>query len=216
MSLLIFKIPLTARRRENLAKLAAHLEALPEDYEHFEMESYYDHDGDCDLEAKLDDGMADALDEIYDRHWDEDERGAAVNSTLYANDIDKFLSNCGTVACAIGHAPAAGIPLAKAHIESKVRLGKTVVTGIKWGDYSKNFVRGNGHPEWGYLFDGDWTHVDNHHWGAAARIRFLLDKGGLPAEYCDYIGGPDPLSYSEMVEHYEPYRIDRQAQAAAA
>lgn len=75
--------PLTPSHIANLTKLADFLDALPDDYAHFRMASYfgeYDEDGDYP-------------------HWDAELREADPAR----------LANCGTCACAVGHAPMAGI-----------------------------------------------------------------------------------------------------------
>ncbi len=96
---------------------------------------------------------------------------------------------CGTVACALGHGPSAGVPV---HPDNRFVDGTVI-----WTRYTNQFV-----PycelEETWLFAGDWTSHDNHHWGAAARIRYLLDKGvpenfGIPSRHWRKV--------------YEPYRI---------
>ena len=66
---------------ENLAKLSDYLLALPEDYKHFEMESF----------SQSEHGI-----------W-------AGGSSKIRRTLPNFKS-CGTAACACGHGPAAGIP----------------------------------------------------------------------------------------------------------
>lgn len=102
---------------------------------------------------------------------------------------------CGTVACAAGHGPAAGIL-----VPLRFRRGGRV----NWSEYSELFVgeadEYRGH--WDWCFGGMWSRVDNHHWGAAARIRFLLDHGSPPAEF------ERGELYRRMLPLYAPYRID--------
>lgn len=182
---------ITQRRRDNLTKLAYYLESLPEDYAHFEMSEFFDHEGDCELvEPDVREAVVEA------GTWN----GPAVHA--YARDINAFLNNCGTVACAIGHAPAAGIPIAKSQIERR-RIGRiSVVTGIKWSRYAENFVPQSDaramDGQWDWLFGPGWALCDNHHWGAAARIRYLLDKGEVPE-----IDGR-----RDAVKLYQEYRVD--------
>lgn len=66
---------------------------------------------------------------------------------------------CGTVACALGHGPAAGI---------------TSAPHETWEDYAHRFVDDDS-QEWSWLFGGQWSAFDNTHRGAAARIRYFLD-----------------------------------------
>lgn len=122
----------------NLDKLATYLEQLPENYAHFDMEGYYDKDHQLTREQALD---------------------YALNN----GGVDKF--NCGTVACAVGHGPSAGILFKPNEIN---KFGQPM-----WDTYAKNFVEDHVDFEW--LFSSYWSDVDNSHRGAAARIRYLLD-----------------------------------------
>lgn len=112
--------------RANLEKLAAYLEALPADYRHFDMSSYFLIEG----------------------------RG-----TVYA---DYYAGRCGTVACAVGHGPAAGIP--------------SLVSDEYWTEYADR-VFDLTEEEFTWCFDGAWSIVDDTHHGAAKRIRHLLEHG---------------------------------------
>lgn len=69
--------------KDNLLKLADYLDALPADYKHFDMGSYYTYHGE----------------EIFPDDSDEEKPGPYD------------LNACGSSACAIGHGPNAGIPL---------------------------------------------------------------------------------------------------------
>jgi hypothetical protein len=162
------------------------------------MEAFNRHDGDCDLSTDL-------PPEIRELVSEDDELEA--EDILYALDIGRFLANCGTVACAVGHGPAAGIPLAKANIKTRRRKGVDVVTEIDFEAYSKNFVPGFLSYAFDWLFGGEWTGVDNHHWGAAARIRFYLDKNGVPAD--------DPNFPNDMI-YIDQYASEEEAAAIRA
>lgn len=75
-------------------------------------------------------------------------------------------NKCGTVACAAGHGPAAGI--LDPHADG-------------WCDYiNRNFIpdfdEGPGEPYTWCFCDG-WTKIDNTPTGAAARIRYMLEHG---------------------------------------
>ncbi len=75
---------------------------------------------------------------------------------------------CGTVACAIGHGIAAGIKR----------------DGVKcWAVYTtKNFVEFDTH-EFEWLFGSGWWSYDDTPQGAAARIRYYLENGGIPVDH---------------------------------
>lgn len=121
--------------KDNLLKLANHLEALPANYDQFDMEYF-----------------------MKDRY-----------AELYPFSADRLTTDCGTVACAVGHGPAAGIP-----IEGD--------TG--WDKYAERVfgigaVRGS-YDRWEYLFSGAWAGIDNTPKGAAARIKTFLKLGRVP------------------------------------
>lgn len=207
----IIKFQISPRRRANLLKLADYLETLPKRYKHFEMGDFTSHKGDCSLAKEIDD------ERIREACEDSEEWGCRrhTENTLYARSIDKFLNNCGTSACALGHGPAAGIPLAKSHIEKQRVNGASIVTGIKWGEYTKNFLSCTTDMDWEFLFGGMWSEYDNHHWGAAARIRFLLDNGGIPAVKDEW-GGLETMNKRRAVKVYKPYRVDQRLAVAAS
>ena len=79
---------------------------------------------------------------------------------------EDVLHRCGTVACAVGHGPAAGIAPKQ---------------GQYWWGYLTNFTGGeeNSFDDNIYLqlFDDDWSIVDNTTKGAAARIYHFLAHG---------------------------------------
>jgi hypothetical protein len=69
---------------------------------------------------------------------------------------------CGTVACALGHGPAAGIILATKNADWDA-----------YGEKAFELV----FDEWDWCFSSGWASVDNTPHGAAKRIRHLLDHG---------------------------------------
>lgn len=76
---------------------------------------------------------------------------------------------------------------------------------VEWDEYATLFVkRGRGYT---WCFSGLWSRCDNHHYGAAARIRYLLDKGSAPTGY----NSPE----ARFLPRYAPYRIDHKAPANA-
>ena len=148
----------TEEQRANLLKLAEFLEGLPFDYNHFDMSTYASHSG-CDV--------------VIDRP----EREVAFRPKA-------FFKHCGTVACAIGHGPAAGI---------KVRNNANRL-GIDWLNYGKRAF-GVSSDIYYFLFAGIWPAVDPHHWGAAARIRYILAGNDVPEDFCITDGSDLIYSY---------------------
>lgn len=88
---------------------------------------------------------------------------------------------CGTIACAVGHGPAAGIP--------------AVGLAEGWNGYSER-VFALDHNQWVWCFDGDWMHVDDTPQGAAKRIRHLLEYG-LPADFLEQCWGEAPYLFAQ-------------------
>lgn len=136
------------KHRDNLAKLATYLEGLPKSYKHFQMHTFAGHNGTCPL------GDVDQI--IID-------------------DPEKFYTNCGTIACAIGHGPAAGIKIPKAATYTCFYAGRQ----ISWDRYSYEMFCPEG-DEWHWMFSGEWKGRDNTHRGAAARIRYVLAGRRIP------------------------------------
>jgi hypothetical protein len=169
---------LTPRRRANLERLADYLESLQRNYKHFDMGRYAFYDGDG-LDA----------------------------APRYSTDPLAFLNNCGAVACALGHGPAAGIPFSKSHIREHWRVD------IDWDSYSgRNFIprtrRADRGAAWAWAFGGCWSDVDNHHYGAAARIRYLLAGNDVPGRrngWGEFVGDPPAQEHKNL---YAPFHID--------
>ena len=87
-------------------------------------------------------------------------------------------SPCGTVACAAGHGPAAGVRMMKAE---------------DWVEYVDR-VFGESVAQWYWCFCDCWGSTDNTPQGAAARIRYMLENG-VPENYDEQMCGDEPLSY---------------------
>ncbi len=98
--------------------------------------------------------------------------------------FDMTFFQCGTVGCAVGHGPAAGIP--RKYDEP-------------WVFYSQRvFIEGskpNDNLHWGWCFSGSWSRVDNSIKGAVMRIRYLIEHGDVPPWYREAIRVLKPSSY---------------------
>jgi hypothetical protein len=98
-------------------------------------------------------------------------------------------NTCGTVACAVGHGPAAGIPV---DVEEFYDDGKR----IYWNEYGiRSFA--DDYNEYKFMFSGAWAYVDDTPHGAAARIRYVLDENPVPDIFTD---GTDPSVYVEYLK----------------
>lgn len=75
--------------------------------------------------------------------------------------------SCGTVGCAVGHGPYAGIP--KDANET-------------WYDYARIVFNGYDINLFDWLFGGEWYHYDNTPEGAGKRILYAL-KYGVPTNH---------------------------------
>jgi hypothetical protein len=170
---------LTKPQRARLDKLATYLERLPKRYRHFDMDQYIVSDD-------------------------------AEKVSQYALH-NGGVPSCGTVACAVGHGPAAGI-LFKKEMVTRYSSGGW---RVDWNAYSTLFLPADPLSEgrWSderlfdWLFGDGWSLSDNHHYGAAARIRYLLAEGQPPA------GFAKPGRAHQAL--YAPYRIDAKAPANA-
>ena len=88
----------------------------------------------------------------------------------YCSNAIKLLPKCGTVACAAGHGPSAGIT-------PNPREG--------WDSYIQRVFRINEFGEWwSWAFDSSWQEFDNTPHGAALRILYMLDFG-VPEKYTE-------------------------------
>ena len=130
-------LDLTHFHRENLAKLATFLEALPADYSHFRMAVYANNPRSGEIDV---------------------------------NDISqRDLNECGTSACAVGHGPAAGIPVSP---DDRTWHGyEKRVFGVSLDDDYDT----PSYDLWSRLFGPH--HPDNPR-AAAARIRNTLEALG--------------------------------------
>jgi hypothetical protein len=127
--------------RENLLMLAIYLYNLPKNYEHFDMANFFRYEG-----------------EYYVPHY-------IYEKLIRTNKVRPQEFTCGTVACAVGHAPA----LSHIKPEFKLRLGEY------WVDYTiRLFGDASKSPIFDWCFGGNWALLDNTPKGAAQRIKFYL------------------------------------------
>lgn len=116
------------------------------------------------------------------------------------------VNKCGTVACALGHGPAAGILVPRSMVLKELYSRR--VNWAKYGDlFTGDYYASAGASRlFRWLFGGEWSEVDNHHYGAAARIRYVLAHGAPPVEY-------DEGAKARWRKVYAPYRIDAKVAA---
>ena len=95
--------------------------------------------------------------------------------------FDRPLSECGAVACALGHGPIAGIPLEDEHtlVYDERESGRQLL-GVRWATYGRDSFTAGRSPVWHWLFDGQWDRNQPTHRDAAARIWYFLDNGKSP------------------------------------
>lgn len=85
----------------------------------------------------------------------------------------------GDTGCAAGHGPAAGLPIQE---------------GEAWGKYAYRCFGGTSDLV-GWCFSAKWAKTDNTPEGAAARIRWVLRHGEIPADGLQQCYGTAPLCY---------------------
>lgn len=109
------------------------------------------------------------------------------------NVTKRDYNSCGTVACALGHGPAAGIT-------PKVT---TSWFDTSWGQYgSEEFGVDDSSAAWYWLFGPDWEKADNTPQGAAARINLYI-VNGVPEDYMEYYTGRNKDLPYEVVPYDE-------------
>ena len=115
----------------------------------------------------------------------------------FVPDNTEAYHQCGTSACAVGHGPLA-LP------DSLIDETET------WNNYSKRvfgcnaWSSGASADRFYWMFGGDWSDIDDTPTGAAARIRYFLDKP-LRRKFMDpanYYRGDDLSEYLDMVEPF--------------
>ena len=110
--------------------------------------------------------LADYLDKLPDDYeqfdmdeYMQDENGHVVWITTQNKP------SCGTVACAVGHGPAAGI---------------RVYGDGDWADYADRVFGKMCCDDFQYMFGSWWSNYDNTPKGAASRIRTFVSLGRAP------------------------------------
>lgn len=78
-------------------------------------------------------------------------------------------TDCGSVGCAVGHGPYAGIQKSSEE---------------RWSKYARRVFSDGSEYIFDYLFSGAWYRIDNTAEGAGKRILFML-KFGCPHQYND-------------------------------
>lgn len=113
--------------------------------------------------------------------------GMSHFSELGHGPRDYYLSpSCGTVGCAAGHGPAAGL--------------KPTVNDVDWWVYIERvFGLPDGTQEWDWCFSAHWGEfdIDNTPHGAGRRILHMLEHG-VPVGFWD----ADPTEWSDFVQVY--------------
>ena len=136
-------------RKANLLKLAAYLREL--DHEKFNMDKFY---------------------EYYENHNNQ-QSISLTPDLLETHDTEP--NHCGSVACAVGCGPAAGIPVAESDEDCwEIYSGRVFVQSDVEGNPPNQFLANR---TWAFLFSGSWSRFDNTPTGAAERIQFVLENG---------------------------------------
>lgn len=111
---------------------------------------------------------------------------ADFDMSTYDDGIRYYRYFCGTVGCAVGHGPFAGIP--KSNTEHWVYYGMS------------NFTNGS-EVLFKWLFTFKWKDTDNTPEGTAKRILYTL-KFGLPNNWREQLYGEEPLVYNKFSIDY--------------
>lgn len=98
-------------------------------------------------------------------------------------DVPLHAHECKTAGCAVGWAPAAGLPI--------------IETDTDWAQYSERvFGMKTSSPAWQWCFAGPWAWVDNTPAGAAKRIRHLINEG-IPGNFWQQMTGKAPYIFEK-------------------
>ena len=90
-------------------------------------------------------------------------RGPGFDLEVPPGEVGLEHNDCGTVCCALGGGPLAGI---------------SAFCGETWSTYCfRAFGIYTGGPAWQFMFGGEWAERDNTRAGAAARIRYAIEIG---------------------------------------
>jgi len=134
-------------RKANLLKLATYLRKL--DHEKFDMDKFY---------------------QYYD---DQQEELVPLNPEQL--EYHDGPHHCGSVACAVGCGPAAGIPVVESDKDSwETYSGRVFIQSDVESNPPNQFLATR---TWAFLFAGSWARLDNTPTGAAERIEFVLENG---------------------------------------
>jgi len=102
------------------------------------------------------------------------------NGVIFYVDRSPLAGECGTVACAVGHGPAAGIEPSGHE---------------NWVGYARRaFDLSTSQERW--CFSGAWAVIDDTPQGAAKRIRYML-KYGLPEDAYEQCWGEAPYMFAK-------------------
>lgn len=111
--------------------------------------------------------LADYLDKLPDDyeqfHMRQYMMTTDVREVMYIWEQTK--PDCGTVACAVGHGPSAGIRVYK---------------DDSWEDYADRVFGDLNGDSFTYMFGASWSETDDTAKGAAARIRTYVKLGRAP------------------------------------
>ena len=102
----------------------------------------------------------------------------------FADSFNQTQTNCGTVGCAIGHGPDAGIVKWKNEDWVKYSFRNF---GSEYDPFQEDEL-------FDWCFSSDWENIDNTPDGAAKRILYMLEKG-IPKDYLNQSCGDSPLCY---------------------
>lgn len=94
---------------------------------------------------------------------------------------------CGSVACAVGHGPAAGIFSKDPELMREILGNEGALSGaLSWQEYyTECLIPSDGHEHsqmWHWCFSSEWADYDNTPYGAAQRIFYML-KYGVPETF---------------------------------
>lgn len=122
----------------------------------------------------------------------------------YLGDRGRGYAECGTVACAVGHAPRA-LSLDPPDIVCPDESGDRVEIEELWLGWSNQHLGSLNAQVWQFCFTGFWTSRDNTPQGAAARIIYAVTcESPRRLNGPDFMGGNSGLRalYQPLLESF--------------
>lgn len=131
--------------------------------------------------------LAEYLETLPTTHFDMTDYVRGVSLDLdYPHSTRPHLNECGTVACAVGHAVA----IFPTHPDQT------------WSEFAEETFGVDAYSDenlFGWMFGSGWTPIDNTPAGAAKRIRYYLENS-VPKGFSIYCPNDEYVAFMELYQ----------------